>query len=337
MAKTTGLYGFSPSLGPFMGASAASQAELLRSWGTTAVFGGYQDRAFVAAARDAGIAVYAEFGCFVGAELWQRFPTSRPVLPDGTPMEPDGPYWGVNPAAQDVREDRLDALEALLTEYDVDGVWLDFIRWPCHWEVPEPDLVRTSFDLGTLARFSADTGTRLTKGETARVSAVVLEQFAQTWTAWRCHLITSWVAKARTLIDGVRPGAVLGLFGVPWRLADYDGAILNVIGQDYRALGRYVDVFSPMVYHAMCGFEALWIDSVAREVHALTEKPVWPIIQSVDVPRSLPAAEYAQALDIALQSTASAGVLVYKLDGALEAHKLEATRERFLRAQHGES
>jgi hypothetical protein len=65
------------------------------------------------------------------------------------------------------------------------------------------------------------------------------------------------VAAARLVVSCVRPGARLGLFGVPWCLTDHDGAIRHVIGQDYRALGGYVDVIviSPMVYHRMCGLD----------------------------------------------------------------------------------
>ena len=81
-----------------------------------------------------------------------------------------------------------------------------------------------------------------------------------------------------------------------------------MIGQDYRALGQYVDVFSPMVYHRMCGYPPEWIAGVTDEVHALGGKPVWPIVQSVDDPEPLPADEYGAALDAALESPASEGV-----------------------------
>ena len=101
------------------------------------------------------------------------------------------------------------------------------------------------------------------------------------------------------MIRRIRPGAILGLFGVPWRLSDRGGAILTIIGQDYRALGEHVDVFSPMVYHRMCGYPVEWIGDVVVEVHDLTGKPVWPIIQSVDEPSPLSAVEYGRALDIA--------------------------------------
>jgi hypothetical protein len=54
---------------------------------------------------------------------------------------------------------------------------------------------------------------------------------------------------------------------------------LSIIGQDYRALGRYVDVFSLMAYHRMCGYPVEWTGDVVAEVRALSGKPVWPIIQ----------------------------------------------------------
>jgi uncharacterized lipoprotein YddW (UPF0748 family) len=244
-------------------------------------------------------------------------------------MERDGPYWPVNPATEGVRLDRLGALEQLLTEHAIDGVWLDFIRWPCHWEVHRPSLAQTSFDLETLLRFQYETGIELPLNDPQTARQSVLNHHVDAWRTWRCAKISAWVRQARDLLDRVRPGALLGLFGVPWRLVDYDGAILKVIGQDYQNLGQYVDVFSPMVYHVMCGFEPEWIGSVTEEVRALSGKPVWPIIQSVDEPSPLSAEEYGRALDIALDNPCSEGVLVFTLEGALDPAKLAATRARF--------
>ncbi len=329
MTKTKSLYGFSDRLAPFAGTTPVEQAALLRSWGSTAVFGGYQNADFIDAIHEAGMAIYAEFGCFVGAQLWERYPASRPITAGGSPLEPDPSYYGVNPALPEVRQDRLEALETLLIDHAVDGVWLDFIRWPCHWEVLAPVLPQTSFDARTLSRFSGDTGIALPEGDVPTVARAVLEEHQGEWVAWRCEQITSWVAEARDVLKRVRPDALVGLFGVPWRLDDYDGAILKIIGQDYRALGEVVDVFSPMVYHRMCGFEPAWIGQVTAEVHALSGKPVWPIVQSVDMPGPLSAEEYGQALDVALQGPASEGVLVFTMEGALDAGKLEETQARF--------
>jgi hypothetical protein len=229
-----------------------------------------------------------------------------------------------------VRQQQLEALERLLTGYAIDGVWLDFIRWPCHWESPAPYLPRTSFDLETLARFSRDTGVALPPGDVPTVAQVLLAQHGAGWTAWRCGQVTSWVADARAVLERARPDAVLGLFGVPWRLVDHGGAILAIIGQDYRALAQYVDVFSPMVYHRMCGQPPDWIGRIAEEIHVLSGKPVWPIIQSVDEPTPLPPEEYGQAIDVALHSGSSNGVLVFTMKGTVtDEAKLAVTKARF--------
>jgi hypothetical protein len=323
------LFGFSPDLAPFAGKTPAEQAAILRAWGSTAVFGGYQAPGFVEAVHAAGMKIYAEFGCFFGESWWQKLPASRPITDSGEPLQAEGGwYYAVNPASPEVRREQLEALARLLTDYALDGVWLDFIRWPCHWEVHTPYLPRTSFDPDTLARFSQDTGSTLPAGDAGTSARVVLERYESEWTAWRCQQITAWVAEAKAVLRRTRPDAILGLFGVPWRLADRDGAILKIIGQDYRALGQYVDVFSPMAYHLMCGYPPGWIGDVVREVHQLSGKPVWPIIQSVDKPGPLSPAEYGECLDVALGQPAS-GVVVFTLEGMLGEAKLAVTQARF--------
>ncbi len=95
------------------------------------------------------------------------------------------------------------------------------------------------------------------------------------------------------------------------------------------ALIAFVPLVS-MVYHLMCGRPPSWIGEVTEKVHSLTGKPVWPIIQSVDQPLApLSAEEYGQALDVALLSPASEGVLVFQMESALDGTKLEVTKSRF--------
>ncbi len=327
--KTKALYGFSAELEPFVGKTAAEQVALLQSWGNTAIFGGYEDAEFVAAAHAVGMKVHAEIGLFVHRKWWDEIPESRPITHEGKPLEPEEWYYGINPSTPGVRQKLLERLEELLTDHALDGVWLDFIRWPCHWESPQPYLPRTSFDTPTLARFRSDADIDIPVDNPVAAAQMLLSDYGAEWTAWRCDQITSWVAEARSVLKRVRPDAILGLFGVPWRLSDFDGAILNVIGQDYRALGQYVDVFSPMVYHVMCGRPVEWIGKVTQEVHDLSGKRVWPIIQSVDEPAPLFAKEYGAALDIALNHPASDGVLVFTLKGTLEEAKLKVTKSRF--------
>jgi len=66
--KATSLYGYSPTLAPFEGKTHAEAVAILRQWGHTVVFGGYQDPRFVEAVHRAGLQIYAEFGCFAGRD-----------------------------------------------------------------------------------------------------------------------------------------------------------------------------------------------------------------------------------------------------------------------------
>jgi uncharacterized lipoprotein YddW (UPF0748 family) len=273
-APRKGLYGLQLDRAPFAGLTPQAQVALLRSWGANAVFGGYADAAFADAARAAGLRLYAEFRCFAGADWWERQPDARPITATGDVLAPEEGYYGVNPGHPVVRRERLEALEALLRSHPIDGVWLDFIRWPCHWEVPRPRLAQTSFDTGTVTRFARDRGLALEVGSPAYNAALIEEHHREAWRAWRCEQITSWAEQARQVRDAVRPGCELAAFTVPWRSGEYGDAVIEVLGQDHAALAAHVELFSPMVYHAMCGRDVAWIGAVVRELAERAGRPV---------------------------------------------------------------
>jgi hypothetical protein len=327
--KTRCLFAYDPELAPFSGLKPVEQVAVLQSWGCSGVFGGYESAEFVEAAHSVGLLVFAEFGCFVGKRWWDQLPESRPVDAQGRPLEPEDWYYGVNPSVPEVRNELLGDLESTLERHAIDGIWLDFIRWPCHWEVADPILRKTSFDSGTLERFQRDTETKLPTDVPKRAAEFISVEHLAEWNAWRCDQVTSWVAMAKDVVRRTRPDAVLGVFGVPWRRSDYSGAIISIVGQDYAALAPHVDIFSPMVYHAMCGFPVQWLAQVVDETAAQTGKAVWPIIQSVGEPMPLPASEYGSALALALDHPATDGVVVFTLKGALEEAKLAVTIAHF--------
>ena len=326
--RTRALYGFSSQHPAFVGQTSGEQAGQLAALGCNAVFGGYEDHAFVSAAHVAGLAVYAEFGCFVGRQWWDRYPDSRPILADGSVIEPEGWYCGVTPTHLQVAAERLQAFEMFLRQYAVDGVWLDFIRWPCHWEVANPRLSDTSYDPLTLAAFSRDTGIVVPVGDPARAAELLTGSHRPAWIAWRCEQITKWVGEARALQRRIRPNALLGLFGVPWSLAERDGGIRSVVGQDYSALGNLVDVISPMTYHLMCDRPPSWIAEITAEIATYSTAQVWPIIQAVDDPGPLTGEEYGQAIDAVLNEKAASGLIVFTLAGALQSERIAVTVER---------
>jgi hypothetical protein len=109
---------------------------------------------------------------------------------------------------------------------------------------------------------------------------------------------------------------------------DFGGGLTRVIGQNLAALATHVDVFSPMVYHRMCGRPVEWIAEVTAEVAARTRRSVWPIIQAVDEPDDLPDGEFDAAIRTAMGEPAG-GVILFHLKGTLQGNRLAVARRRF--------
>ena len=319
-----GLYGYRADLPALAHLSAEERMRALAGWGFSTVFPGRDDEAAVEAARAEGLRVFLEFPCFTGRDLWRRFPDSRPVCSDGSLLEPVDGYCGVNPAHPAVRADRLAALEVLMDRFRPDGLWLDFIRWPCRWERPQPDMPAVSFDPATVALFATEIGVGDLPRDPVKAAARIRSRHAAAWEAWRCRRVESWVADARRIVHD--RGATLGLFSVPWRVTDFGGAVMSTIGQDFRALAAMVDVISPMVYHLMCGREVEWIADVISDLADAGCRRIWPIIQAVDVPSPLSAPEYRKAADAVLSHGQAEGLLVFHAEGALQGPRADVTR-----------
>ena len=114
-------------------------------------------------------------------------------------------------------------------------------------------------------------------------------------------------------------------------------AIERIIAQDYASLAEHVDVFSPMVYHRMCGEPVPWIGEIVDYVSAKTRKPVWPVVQAHSEPKcewnpyELPAEEFEAAL-LTARGGASSGVAVFHLAYVLKENKLKTMSEVFHRS-----
>jgi len=327
------LYGFSPKERAFRGKQPEQMAQTLEQWGVTAVFGGYKDSSLVAALHARGIRVFAEVALFVGKNYWKRYPHSRPIMSTGEPMAPEGWYYGVNPVIPEIRQHNLEKIRRLIERSAVDGVWLDFIRWPCRWEKPTPQLLQTSFDPFTLESFQKDTGIHIPSElkvipDRARW---ILQHHRGDWTGWKCQQITEFVRQVREILNRAPRKVLLGVFGVPWRSTDLDGAIRHIIAQDYRALSAHVDVFSPMVYHKLCGKDASWVAEITTWVWEMTGKPVWPIVQAMDEPGPLTPQEFRRVVNTALEASGSQGVIIFNLR-ALSPKKIGVVKEVFRRS-----
>ena len=108
-----------------------------------------------------GISCFSEHGG--SNQLLHKRPELWPILETGEKRPLMEWYIGVTPTFDDYNQSRLDEIERIMRDHALDGMCLDFVRWPLHWELelrpgaPEP--FQSSFDLHTLARFSDYAGT----------------------------------------------------------------------------------------------------------------------------------------------------------------------------------
>jgi hypothetical protein len=306
--KLRALYGFSKTY--FKGKSNDEIAKWFLKNKFDAVFGGYKDKKLRETFRRYGIQVYAEAAIFYSSTEWKKHPGTRPINEAGKPIKKVQWYRGLCPNQDRLIKQRLGFIKQLVKKYKVDGVWLDFMRYPCHWEVLEPRLEQTCYCPVCLKKFSADTGIKHPKDDPAA--------FAE----WKTDQIAAFVKKAAAVVKKENPNVVVGLFGVPWKEGERDNAIINIIAQDYKKLAPHVDIFSPMVYHKMVGEKPQWISEMVRYMDRVTKKPIVPIIQAVSEPTKLDDDEFIQSIHQALKFP-SKGVIILSMKHFMKEQRIK--------------
>src|SRR3990167_8158467 len=135
--------------------------EVIKRFRTTGIFIGIQnvDKTAIKLAKKVGLRLNVETGIFVGDQWWQKYPDSRPVDRHGKLMEKIGWYTGVCPNHPQVRHEQLNNIRRLVKNFDIEGIWLDFLRYPCHWEtVRSADITEYCYCKNCLKTFARDGG-----------------------------------------------------------------------------------------------------------------------------------------------------------------------------------
>jgi hypothetical protein len=275
--------------------------------------------------------LFVDWTVFAGEDVRSRFADSVPVDAHGVRYERDGWYVPACPNHPGLRSHHLHAMRALLDRFGsaVEGLWLDFIRFPARWESAQPQLRKLCFCTNCLNRYLGTSVEQYADDEIRALATAILEERTPEWVDWKCTCITEYVREVRGLLDASARPTMLGMFSLPWRRDDFDGAMTAVVGQDLGRLAEVVDCFSPMVYHALCEQPPDWVAQVTREAIAWTGAPVVPIVQAFGRPQPLAPHELAAALAEAAEASPQ-GVWVFTFASLLESpEKATVVRDAF--------
>ena len=310
----------------------------LNELGVNAVFirSGSIDEATMARARREGCRVFAEFATLNGGygDFVSKHPEAHPIDDAGNPAQPATWFMGVCPTHQGFREYRMEALRQLLSRFDVDGVWMDYLCWHGQFEDPYPVFIKTCFNDSCIRAFEDHTGL-VVHGETpAQKANWIFMNAPGQWEDWRVSVIVDWVCEIRSIVKGARPRALLGAFHCAWKDEDLGGVRRRCLGLDYGALMSYVDVFSPMLYHGRSGKSPEYVKRYVEsfgERHDVKTGPqgspkLWPIVQAHDEPRVSPG-EFETVLRYGL-SGRSTGVMMFTVESvAADEAKIEKMKK----------
>ena len=298
---------------------------VLNDLGVNAIFvhSGSIDHELISQARSEGLKVFAEFATLNGKNYVEKHPEAWAINEKGERVEAATWFMGVCPTEPGFRRFRMDQLLDLLTRYELDGVWMDYVHWHAQFEEPEPILPETCFCDHCLRTFSEDSGITLPEGTTGERAQWILSKHDHEWRDWRCKVILNWAQEMKSIIDETEPGALLGLYHCPWDDLEFDGARRRILGLDFDLLRETIDVFSPMVYHARMGREPDWVLAYINwlcnrlDIGTDSYPRVWPIVQAHNDPYKISHEEFETVLRHGL-SGASSGVMMFTANAVAE-------------------
>jgi hypothetical protein len=226
-----------------------------------------------------GISCFSEHGR--GNQLLHDRPELWPILENGEKRPLMEWYIGVTPTFDDYNQSRLDEIERIIRDHELDGMCLDFVRWPLHWELelrpgaPEP--LQSSFDSHTLGRFWESAGLErpANLNTIPGVARWILTQHHDTWVDFKCQVIADFVAQARERVRFYRSEAQTGAYLV----AAPDDRRAELVGQRVRELCLVTDFLAPMVYHPVLHRQPEWVIETIGEIVRLAPGKVQPVLQ----------------------------------------------------------
>ncbi|CAN5208850.1 hypothetical protein BH23BAC1_BH23BAC1_32960 [soil metagenome] len=248
------------------------------------------------------VKVYVEFPTLNGKDYLQHHPDAWPINEKGEKASPADWFMGICPTDQGFFDYRMNQLKSILSKYEIDGIWLDYLHWHAQFETPEPILPETCFCNRCTKLFSEAMAISVPSGSISRKAQWILSSADSSWRAWRSQIINYWVTEMKNEVKKSRPEALLGIFYCSWFPSDYDGALYNILGLDVKTLAGIADVLSPMLFHMMMGRSVDWVQEYTLWLKNYTGNTsgknfrIWPIVQAHDHPGTISAIEFRQVM-----------------------------------------
>ena len=237
------------------------------------------------ATHKAGLSFFAGVACF--SDHASNFRTLRecpelwPVLENGDLRPQMEWYVGMSPTDRRRQDEVLAEIKFIARTYPIDGIFLDFARWPLHWEIElRPGRGRpldSSFDAATLAAFEDATEAlpRDLDTTSARAAWIRWNRLAK-WADFKCKVVSDFVSRARSALKETKADAELGIYIVP----DVNGLTEPLTGQRIKDLAPLVDWIAPMLYHNILLQPPSWAASALAPVVKVAGKKTLPVVQA---------------------------------------------------------
>ena len=237
------------------------------------------------AVHNAGLRFFAGVACFsdhaANFRSLRKRPELWPVLENGQRRQQMEWYVGMSPTDRSRQVEVLEEIKSVARSYPVDGIFLDFARWPLHWEIelrPERDRpLDSSFDAATLAMFEEAAGALPRDLETtSALAAWIRRNRLSEWIEFKCNVVNDFVSEARNALKEARADAGLGIYAVP----NVNGLTEPLTGQCIKDLTPLVDWIAPMLYHNILLQPATWIASTLTPVTKIAGRKTLPVLQA---------------------------------------------------------
>ncbi len=265
---------------------------------------GDQLKACVAAARPLGLRVHAWLLCFsTEGATRERVESFRKR---GWMLDAGAGRW-LDPAVPEVRSYLISAVQEMATRYGVDGVHLDFVRYPDF---------NSSLGSVTRQRFERGSGQRVANWPDDVKSGAMRQSFK----GWRVNQITEFVEGSRRVMRRHAAGKVLttAVYG------KYPSCV-DAVGQDWESwinLGL-VDYVVPMNYSEDMGRFNEWLSQQTR-----TRAQALKIVAGIGVSAAESRLDSTQVIDQvqAARRAGCAGFALFNLDTTMHQEILPVMR-----------